>query len=232
MVVQSKREPEDLAAELKRYVCSRVSIHGTPDNLEALSDYPEIKEVSLFYCDISNLSVLNGLTKLRQLRVAFGTLVEVDLNFCRKTLELLVLSRLRRFKDLSTLPAMPKLEYLSITHIHSFNAPDFSLFQNLRHLSVWNTEWDSLNWLTDLPGLETLHISQIKVKDKNWKPVLGLKRLHHLHGMKNVFKSKAFDEFVRMRPNVIVDRGIPVDLERHPQLKAYLTKLRSRRNQA
>ena len=44
LVVQAEREPHDLGVELRRYSCARVSIHGTPDNLDALSDYPEIEE--------------------------------------------------------------------------------------------------------------------------------------------------------------------------------------------
>lgn len=230
LVILARREHHDLAAELKRFDCARVSIHGTPENLEALSKYPAIEEVSLHYCDVPDLNALRGLTRLRQLRVAFGTLENVDLDFCKNALGFLVLSRLRRVKDLSTLPAMPNLEHLSINHIHSFAPPNFGLFPNLRHLSVWNTEWNSLSWLAHLPNLETLHISQIKVKDQDWKPILGLKRLHHLHGMKSVFQSKACDEFIGMRPKVVVDRGIPVDLEKNPQAKEFLAELHRKQN--
>jgi len=126
---------------------------------------------------------------------------------------------------LSTLPLMPKLEHLAVSHIHSFVPPDFRLFPNLRQLSIWNTDWQSLNWLVHLPHLQTLHISQIKVEDKEWKPLLGLKQLRHLHGMQNVFGSAACKEFIQLRPEVRVDQGIPVDLEKHPQTKAFLEKL-------
>ncbi len=120
---------------------------------------------------------------------------------------------------------MPKLEYLEVSHIHSIVPPDFRLFPNLRQLSLWNTDWQSLGWLVDLPHLETLHISQVKVEDRDWKPILGLKRLRHLHGMQNVFRSAACKEFIQLRPDVRVDQGIPVDLEKHPQTKEFLEEL-------
>ena len=229
LVVLAERERHDLREELHRFPCVRVSINGTPDNLAALSDYPEIEEVSLRSCDVSDLSALRGLSRLRRLDVAFGPLSSLELSFCSSTLEFLALSRLRRLKDLSTLPLMPKLEHLVVSHIHSFVPPDFRLFPNLRQLSVWNTNWQSLNWLVHLPHLETLHISQIKVEDKDWKPIPGLKRLRHLHGMQNVFRSAACKEFIELRPDVRVDQGIPFDLEKHPQTKEFLEELSKKR---
>lgn len=74
-------------------------------------------------------------------------------------------------------------------------------------LSIWNTEWQSLDWLQNLPKLEALHISQIKVADGDWKPILDLPQLGFLHGMKNVFRSTAFKEFQKLRPDVRIDQG-------------------------
>lgn len=229
LVVRAEREPHDLREELGRFPCVRVSIHGTPDNLSALSDYPGIEEVSLRSCEILDLSALHGLSYLRRLEVGFGPLSGVELGFCSSTLEFLALSRLRRLKDLSTLPLLPKLEHLGLSHIHSFVPPDFRKFPNLRQLSIWNTDWQSLDWLVHLPHLETLHISQIKVEDKDWKPILGLKRLRHLHGMQNVFRSSACKEFAQLRPDVRVDQGIPVDLAGHPQTKELMEELSKKR---
>jgi len=229
LVVLAERERHDLREELNRFPCVRVSINGTPDNLAALSDHPEIKEVSLRSCDLLDFSALLGLSRLRRLDVAFGPLSSLELSFCSSTLEFLALSRLRQLKDLSTLPLLPNLERLAVTHIHAFAPPDFRMFPNLRQLSIWNTDWQSLNWLVHLPHLETLHISQIKVEDKDWKPILGLKRLRHLHGMQNVFRSSARKEFVQLRPDVRVDQGIPVDLEKHPQTKEFLEELSEKR---
>jgi Leucine-rich repeat (LRR) protein len=172
-----------------------------------LSDYPDIEDLSLRSCDVSDLSALQGLSRLRRLSVAFGPLSSLDLKFCGGVLEFLGLSRLRRLKDLSTLPLMPKLEHLVVTHIHSYTLIfDFQLFPNLRQLSIWNTDWRSPSWLSHLPGLETLHISQIIVEDKDWKPILSLARLRHLHGMQSVFGSVARKEFVRLRPEVRIDQ--------------------------
>ena len=225
LVVLAEREPHDLRVELERFPCTRVSIHGTPENLAALSEHAEIEDVSLQRCDISDLSALQGLSRLRRLNVAFGPLSSVELSFCRDTLEFLALARLRRLKDLSTLPLMPRLEYLVINQIHSFAPPDFHSFPNLRQLSIWNTEWASLNWLSHLPQLETLHISQVKVADQDWKPIVDLTHLRHLHGMKSVFRSGSAKEFSRLRPDVRVDQGIPANLERHPQTKEFLEEL-------
>jgi len=229
LIVLAERERHDLREELNRFPCVRVSINGTPDNLAALSDHQEIEEVSLRSCDLLDLSALHGLSRLRRLDVSFGPLSNLELSFCSCTLEVLALSRLRRLKDLSTLPFLPKLEHLVVSHIHSFVPPDFRMLPNLRQLSIWNTDWQSLNWLVNLPHLETLHISQIKVEDKDWKPILGLKRLRHLHGMQNVFRSSACKEFAHLRPDVRVDQGIPVDLERHPQTKEFLEELSKKR---
>ena len=225
LVVLAEREPHDLRAELKRSPCTRLSITGTPQNLSALNDYEEIEELSLHHCDIPDLSALQGLSHLRRLDLAFGPLSTVDLRFCSRTLESLAFSRLRRLKNLSTLPLMPKLQHLSISHIHSFRPPDFQRFPNLVQLSIWNTEWQSLSWLSHLPSLETLHISQIKVEDKDWKPILSLTRLRHLHGMQSAFGTPASKEFVRLRPDIRVDQGIPVDLEKDPERKEFLQEL-------
>lgn len=213
----ASQTPHDLRVELSRCPCVRVSIRGTPDNLAALSDYPKIERLTLDRCDIPNLDAVQGLSRLRE--------SSVDLSFCSGTLEMLELTRLRRLKDLSKLPLMPKLEYLEISHIHSLVPPDFRSFPNLRHLSIWNTEWQSLSWLAHLPVLETLHISQIKVKDKDWKPILNLKRLRHLHGMQNVFHSAACKEFMRLRPDVRVDQGIPASPEKDPHAEEFMEKL-------
>src|SRR5262245_10874980 len=100
LVVLANRAPHDLRVELNRFPCVRLSIHGTPDNLAAISDHPKIEEVSLHSCEMSDLSALSGLTRLRKLDVAFGPLSSVNLDFCSKTLEFLALARLRRLKDL------------------------------------------------------------------------------------------------------------------------------------
>jgi len=225
LVVLAEREPHDLRVELSRFPIRRVSIVGTPDNLSALSDYPDLEEVSLRSCGIPNLSALQGLSRLRRLQVAFGPLSSLALDFCSHALEFLSLSRLRRLKDLSALPRMPKLEHLGVNHLRPLVPPDFRSFPNLRYLSIWNTEWQSLNWLAHLAALEALHISQIKVADRDWKPILRLARLRHLHGMQNVFRSAACKEFIRLRPDVCVDQGIPVDLEKHPETKEFLKRL-------
>lgn len=225
LVILAEQEPHDLRVELSRFPSKRVTIYGTPENLSALSDDPEMEEVSLRKCKMVDLEALRGLSRLRRLEVAFGSLASVDVGFCRDTLESLALSRLRQLKDLSALPFMPKLEYLELSHLHGFLPPDFRSFPNLRHLSIWNTDWATLGWLEHLPTLEALHISQSKVADRDWRPILQLKRLRYLHGMKNVFKSAAFREFVQLRPEVRVDQGIPADLEKHPDVREYLETL-------
>ena len=225
LVVMAERERHDLAVELKRFRCTRLSINGTPGNLGALSEHPDIVDLSLNRCEVHDLAALKGLSGLRKLSVALGPLSNANVHFCANSLEFLSLSRLRRMKDLSSLPLMPKLEHLAINHIHSFVPPDFRLFPNLRHLSIWNTDWNSIGWISYLPDLETLHISQCKIGDDDWRPVLRLERLRHLHGMKNVFRTAACGEFMRLRPDVRVDQGIPADLEKDPELKEFLEEL-------
>jgi Leucine-rich repeat (LRR) protein len=221
LVVLAEQEPHDLRVELSRFAIKRVTIYGTPKNLGALSDYPELEEVSLRKCEIADLQALRSLSRLRRLEVAFGSLSSADLGFCSGTLESLVLSRLRRLKDLSVLPSLPKLEYLELSHLHGFLPPDFRSFPDLRHLSIWNTDWSTLSWLEHLPMLEALHLSQCKVADQDWRPILQLKRLRYLHGMKDVFKGVAAREFMRLRPQVRVDQGIPADLGKHPEIEEY-----------
>ena len=225
LVVLAEQEPHDLNAELRHYPSTRVTIYGTPENLDALSDYPDIEDVSLRKCGVTDLRVMQGLPRLKKLEVAFGSLASLDLHFCSGTLEMLSLSRLKRLKDLSTIPPMPKLDYLGLQHLHAFAPPDFRAFPNLRQLSIWKTDWSTLSWLQHLPMLETLHISQIKVEDHDWRPILRLERLRYLHGMKDVFRSAAAKEFIRLRPDVRVDQGIPADLEKTPQIKEYFESL-------
>lgn len=225
LVVLAEQEFCDLRVELSRFAVKRVTIHGTPENLSALGEYPEMEEVSLRKCRISDLRDLRSLSRLLRLEVAFGSLSSVDVGFCGGTLESLALSRLRHLKDLSTLSSLPKLEYLELSHLHGFVPPDFRLFPNLRHLSIWNSDWSTLGWLEHLPRLETLHISQAKVADQDWRPILRLTRLRYLHGMRDVFKSAAAREYMRLRSEVRVDQGIPADLEKHPEIKEYFEAL-------
>ncbi len=49
--------------------------------------------------------------------------------------------------------------------------------------------------------------------------------LRYLHGMRDVFKSAAAREYMRLRPEVRVDQGIPADLEKHPEIKEYFEAL-------
>lgn len=229
LVVQAERERCDLSLELSRFSITRIKIYGTPENLSALNDYPTIEEISLCRCKIHDFDALHGLSRLRRLSVAFGPTSSLDLNFCSGTLEFLQLSSLRRAKDLSTLPLMPRLEHLELNHIHSFIPPDFRLFPNLRFLSIWNTDWNSLDWLLHVPRLEVLHISQIKVRDHDWKPILKLPHLRELHGMQNAFRSAARKELTQLRPDILIDRGITVDLEKYPQTKEFLEELSKKR---
>ncbi len=226
LVILAEQEAHDLRIELERFSCARLSITGTPDHMEALSDHLEIEDLSLSRCRIRDLTALRGLSRLRRLRVAFGPLASVDLGFCAGGLEFLALARLRQLKDLSNLPPMPKLAHLVLNHLHSLVPPDFCLFPNLRRLSIWKTEWPSLSWLSYLPGLETLHVSQCEIRDNDWKPILGLEKLREVHGMQNVFGSAVRKEFRRLRPDVRVDQGIRVDLDEHPQAKEFLEELK------
>lgn len=225
LVVIAHDDPHDLAQELQRHPCTRLSIHGTPENLDALSEHPELEEVTLDKCECADLDALRGLTRLRQLSIAFGPLSSMDLDFCKDTLEFLQLARLKRLKDLSTLPPMPKLEHLTLSQLHGFAPPDFRNFPGLRFLSIWNTDWTTLKWLSHLPHLVDVHISQARVTDKGWEPLLELPQLRHLHGFRSVFGAAACKEFMRRRPEVRVDQGIPVDLEKHPEVKEYMDQL-------
>lgn len=225
LVVLAEQEACDLRVELSRFRVKRVTIYGTPENLSALGEHAGLEEVGLRKCRVADLRDLRGLSGLRRLEVAFGSLSSVDVGFCAGTLESLALSRLRHLKDLSTLPSLPRLEYLELSHLHGFIAPDFRLFPHLRHLSIWNTDWSTLGWLEHLPDLEALHISQARVADQDWRPILSLPRLRYLHGMRDVFKSAAAREYMRLRPDVRVDQGFPADLEKYPEIKEYFEAL-------
>ena len=102
LVVLDRDGPHNLRVELNRFPCAtNISIGGTPKNLSALSDFPNITSVSLSRCSIPNLRDLAGLTNLRRLDVGFGPLTDVDLDFCKAALKLVTLTRLRKLKDLS-----------------------------------------------------------------------------------------------------------------------------------
>ena len=85
LVVLADRDPHDLAEELARHPCRELSVHGTPANLAAINDYPDIEHVQLHGCEIADLSALSGLSQLRRLSIGFGPLASVDLSFCRET---------------------------------------------------------------------------------------------------------------------------------------------------
>jgi hypothetical protein len=222
LVVLAEQEPHDMAEELQRHDCTNLGIHGTPANLQAIGRHPTVEDVSLTRCKVPDVSFLEGLPRLRVLNVAFGPIASVDLAFCAETLESLSLARLRKLKDLSNLPLMPRLDFLSLQHLPAFESPDFRLFPKLRHLTVWKTKWPSLKWLSQIPQIELLHISQIEVADGDWRPLLELPRLTHLHGLQSVFGAVVRKEFSRLRPEVVVDCGIPSDIDKFPRLKEFM----------
>lgn len=215
LVVLAEKDSHDLVFELGRFPCTKIDIHGTPENLEALGDHPLIEEVSLRKNKQPDLGFLRGMKHLRRLHVAFGSLSKLDLDFCSETLEVLGLGRLKQLKDLSTLPRMPRLVDLGINYIHGFQPPDFRSFPNLSVLSICNTEWPSLDWLRHLQQLERLHISDVKVEDGDWKPILGLSQLRELQGLKYVFGATAGKEFSRLKPDIRADEGFTPDKKRY-----------------
>ncbi|PTX99275.1 hypothetical protein DB345_02545 [Spartobacteria bacterium LR76] len=81
-----------------------------------------------------------------------------------------------------------------------------------------------LSALPALPRLEHLELSHLHgfvPPDFRLFP-----HLRYLHGMRDVFRSAAAREYMRLRPEVRVDQGIPADLGKHPEIKEYFAALR------
>ncbi len=194
----------DLALPLKQYNIREISIDGTPSNVAAIGEYPQIEVVGIDHYERPDLNDFRGLTKLKRLSVGFGHLASIELDFCSATLEQLTFFKLSRVKDLSCLTqtSMPRLSYLRIDSMRNYVPPDFLMFPNLLWLMVKNTNWTSLKWLSKLKSLEFVSIWGNKVADNDWRPLVELPQLKELHGMHTVFRVADRKEFARLRPDV------------------------------
>lgn len=199
-----KKKPYDLALLLKEYKVKQLAIHGAPVNVQAISDYRRIVDIHLTYFEHANLAHIRGLTKLKRFDAAFGQLSDIELDFCSSTLEVLILFKLTRVKDLSRLTRspMPKLKLLNIDSIRNYKPPDWRLFPNLTQLAIRNTNWPSLKWLSKLPRLESISIWGNKIADGDWRPLVKLPRLKAVHGLPTVLSAADRKEFMRLRPDI------------------------------
>lgn len=204
VVIVRKGQTCDLAPLLKQYEVGEIAITGTPVNVAAVSDYPQIEVISVNQYEQPNLNDFRSLTKLKSLTAAFGHVANIELDFCSDTLEYLHLFKLSRVKDLSRLTrtCMPRLKTLVIDSIRNYVPPDFQMFPNLVDLRIKNTNWTSLEWLPEITTLEYLSIWGSRIADNDWRPLAKLQHLKTLHGMQTVFRSAGRKEFARIRPDV------------------------------
>lgn len=148
-----KEEPGDLSVLLRKYKVKSLDIEGTPTHLSAISEHPGIEELRLSRCKVDNLRDLTGLSKLKRFSAAFGDLAEIDLEFCRNTIETINFFMVGRVKSLKrmTRKPMPRLWLLSIDSMRSCEPPDFRLLPKLKQLAVRNHNWPSLNGCPSRP---------------------------------------------------------------------------------
>jgi len=209
-------EYHNLAEILPKYDVSEMIFYDMPSGLEILSKYPKITKIRLHSVGVDDVKFLEGLRRLESLEIWLGTLSTLDLTFCAHSLKRLELVRLRRLKDLSSLPVMPRLRQLRLESLHGMEPPDFSHISGLTFLTINNTDWPSLRWLSHLPKLEQLGLWGNKIEDGDWRPILKLTKLDHVNGVKNVFKAAAVKELQKLRPSLDVDKGFrPTDSEKY-----------------
>lgn len=207
LVFANKKDRYDLAAVLKEHANEDfriLAIDGTPINMSAISDYPQIEELEISHYEGPDLKEIRGLTRLKRFFASFGHLEKIELDFCHQTLEFVWLANLRRVQDLSRLTQapMPCLQFLRINSIRRYQPPDFRLFPNLKELQIQNTDWPSFKWLSKLSSVEDLSIWGDKVADNDWRPFIKMSSLKRLHGMSTVFSAAARKEFAQLRPDV------------------------------
>jgi hypothetical protein len=211
VLIAGYRPPMDFAVAIAGKRFNRLHVYGRPSNLSLLATLTHLVELRMQSTQLTDFSLLAGMSRLRELVYGSGSLKACDLSFAAKSLTSLWLSNHRSLTDLSPIGLCTKLRKLSLRslpNVRGYFATE--LLHRLELLQLGNLRrWPSLTGLAGARSLQKLYLDRTRIEDGAWEPLLRLKRLRYVSALEDAFGRQAAAEFRKRRPEVETPRRFP-----------------------
>ncbi|MCB2314152.1 leucine-rich repeat domain-containing protein [Clostridium tagluense] len=162
----------------------RSAIQYKITDLNGIEYFKNLETVSLARNDITNISPLSKLSKLKHLDLS-SNLELADISPLSKllNLEYLDISSIKKLTNISPLSKLTKLEYLDAIGNKIKDVSPLSALPNIKTLKLSINEIEDISSLNKLSSLTNLHLGANKIKDV--KPLSNMTHLKVLHLEKN-----------------------------------------------
>jgi Leucine-rich repeat (LRR) protein len=157
-----------------------------------------------------NFSFLERLINLKDLRIAYCSIKDIDFLPPLKKLEKLILN-CNMLEDISPISQFENLTYLDISHNY---IPDFSPLQACRKLafiSAFDNKFTSLPDMSNLNQLNFLDVSESRISDLS--PLMALPLLDCLY---------TYDNPIKVRPPALIIHFLGQVQDKNPPIKEFL----------
>jgi hypothetical protein len=144
----------------------------------------EIERLEIAFC---NLTDLTGITCLSGLR-------EISIHYCRFLRDISHIGNLQTLENI-VLFSLPKVEI-------NFNVTGLSKLIELSYTTVSGIS--SIRGIEELPKLISLGLSQVKVTDGDYSPIVRSKSLERVFWFGSPFKTPALKELRTLRPDIVI----------------------------
>jgi len=204
LIIQQYDTPVDLREAARGKTFERLHVYGRPSSLDHISELTHLVELKLQSTGHLDFACLKDYTRLQELNCFSGSLRAIDLAFAKKTLKKLSIGRHKALIDVSPIAVCSRLEVLELSHLPNIERHvSLSAFSRLKELQLINLRtWPGVEGLAKTPRLETLSLGRTKIADGDWSPLLRLKRLNFVGGLRDAFGPAAAAEFRKKRPDV------------------------------
>ena len=198
-------------AALSGRTFKRLHLYGRPTKLSHLSTLDQLVELRMERTKLEDFSLLAGMKRLEELIYSSGSLNECDLSFAARSLTSLHLSSHRSLTDLTPIGSCTELRRMTLRNLpHLESCCDLKSLPHLEFLVLQNLrQWPSLTGLAQAQSLRRLHLDRTKIVDRNWEPLLKLKRLEYVSALEDAFGKADAAEFRKRRPGVQTPRRFP-----------------------
>jgi hypothetical protein len=153
-------------------------------NFKDVINPEEIERLEIAFCNLTNLSGIVCLKKLRQ----------ISIYYCRFLSDISHIGSLNNLEDID-LYSLPKVE-------NNFSLLELSKLQGLKYTSV--KKINSIKGIEKLTQLTFLGLSQVKVIDDDYSPIIQSKSLERVFWVGSAFQSPALKELRKQRPDIVI----------------------------
>lgn len=144
----------------------------------------EIERLEIAFCNLTDLTEITSLIRLRQ----------ISIYYCRFLQDISHISNLKSLEDID-LYSLPKVEI-------NFKVNELPKLIGLKYTSV--KEINSIRGIEELTQLKFLGLSQVKIIDGDYSPIVLSKSLERVFWVGSAFKSPALKELRKLRPDIVI----------------------------